>query len=152
MSTADPDKTDPSKLLPRDETGSYLHLKLKRFPSIDDLKIPYAIKTWKAIPHDAEVDTSPSNRSLCRQCHSKINKGDLRMRLWLQCHKGCKIGAFLHGEKCFCKYPETIKLEGVEELVGLDKLSEKQQAAVRESFRLLKDDENASRKKRKLNG
>jgi hypothetical protein len=146
---------DPTTQLPRDESGSYLHLKLKRFSSIEDLIMPYAVKTWRSIPHDAEVDMSPSNRSTCRQCHSKINKGELRMRLWLQCHKGCKMSAYFHGQGCFWQYPETIKLGSVEELVGFEKLTAKEQQDVKKSFLLLSDssdeDRNVIKKKRKLN-
>lgn len=56
------------------------------------------------------------------------------MRLWLQCHKGCKISAYFHGNECFWKYPETIKLESVNDLVGLKSLREDQQDNVRQSF------------------
>lgn len=87
---------DPSIELPRDETGSYLHLKLKRFESIEVLSMAYAKKTWTKIPRDAEIDVAPSSRSSCRQCHLPIEKGVLRIRLWLQCHKGCKNSAYFH--------------------------------------------------------
>lgn len=60
--------TKPSEALPRDETGSYLHLKLKRFQSIDDLTMKFAqkkrrgetiLRTLKSIWHrriDPNVD------------------------------------------------------------------------------------------------
>lgn len=146
---------DPTTQLPRDKSGSYLHLKLKRFSSMDNLTMPYAVKSWRSIPHDAEVDMSPSNRSTCRQCHSTINKGELRVRLWLQCHKGCKMSAYFHGQGCVWQYPETIKLGSVEELVGFEKLRDKEQLEVKKSFLLLKDSsdehQNVMNKKRKLN-
>ena len=76
------------------------------------------------------------------------------MRLWLQCHKGCKMSAYFHGQGCVWQYPETVKLGSVEELVGFEKLAEKQQLEVRELFLLLKDasddDRNIMKKKRKL--
>ena len=50
------EQQDPSVELSRDETGRYLHLKLKRFASIKELNMSYAKKTWKQTPHDAEVD------------------------------------------------------------------------------------------------
>ena len=125
---------NPSECLPRDPTGSYLHLKLKRFPSIDVLTMPYAKKTWREVPHNAEIDISPSARSSCRQCHSKILKGDLRMKLWLQCHKGCKMGAYFHGDGCFWEYPETSKLKELNELVGFDELPEDTQKEVKKRF------------------
>lgn len=128
---------DPSILLPRDETGRYLHLKLKRFASIGDLSMPYALTTWKKTPHDAEVDVSPSARSSCRYCRDVIEKGDLRFRLWLQCHKGCKISAYFHSS-CFYEYPETKKLESVGEIMGYGDLETSTQDSIRESFRDMK--------------
>lgn len=139
---------NPHKEIPRDVTGSYLHLKLKRFASIDDLTMQYAKKTWRDAPHDAEADVSPSGRSSCRHCHSKIQKGDLRMRLWLQCHKGCKNSAYFHGNECFWQYPETTKLQKLDEIVGLSMLPKDQQSKVSESFEILtKSDDKPSDKK-----
>jgi hypothetical protein len=154
---------NPHEELPRDATGSYLHLKVKRFASIDDLKMLYAKRTWKDKPHDAEADVSPSSRSACRQCHTKIGKGELRMRLWLQCHKGCKNSTYFHGKECFWIYPETAKLDSLDEIVGIDNLPINQQSKVRASFNILKgvskdepvekiigETSSSSRKKRKL--
>lgn len=115
---------DPSQELPRDETGSFLHLKLKRFPSVDALKMAYAKKTWAQNPQDAEIDIATSNRSKCRQCHKVILRGDLRARLWLQCHKGCKNSAYFHGKVCIWEYPETKKLHTTEEFLGFQKLDD----------------------------
>jgi hypothetical protein len=112
---------DPGKALPRDPTGSYLHLKLKRFTSIKDLTMPYAKKTWQQFPHDASVAMAPNGRALCRQCHAKIEQGTLRYQLLLQCHKGCKNSAFFHAD-CLWQYPETKKIDKVEEFDGLDRL------------------------------
>ncbi|KAL3900430.1 MAG: hypothetical protein SGARI_006245, partial [Bacillariaceae sp.] len=112
---------DPGKLLPRDPSGSYLHLKLKRFPSVKDLTMPYAKKTWQEMPHDAAVAMAPTGRALCRQCHEKIEKSELRFQLLLQCHKGCKMSAFFHAD-CVWKYPETKKITKVEEFNGLGSL------------------------------
>lgn len=128
---------DPSLLLPRDETGRYLHLKLKRFASIDDLTMPFAIKTWNETPHDAEVGISSSARSKCRDCHEVIKKGELRFRLWLQCHKGCKSSAYFH-ESCFYKYPESKKLESVEEIMGFVDLDRSVQNCIEASFDKMK--------------
>lgn len=135
---------DPSNALPRDDTGSYLHLKLKRFPSIKELSMPYAKKTWVEHPQDADVDMAPSNRSKCRQCHSIIQKGDLRVRLWLQCHKGCKNSAYFHGKDCLWRYPETRKLESVNEFSGINMLPKEQQKYIEDEFKKrLPDDKNA---------
>lgn len=140
-------ETNPSLLLPRDETGRYLHLKLKRFSSVGDLSMPHAITTWKKIPHDAEVDISPSARSSCRHCKDVIKKGDLRFRLWLQCHKGCKISAYFHSS-CFYMYPETPKLENVESIAGFGDLETSTQDSIREKFREMKTaSENAEESK-----
>jgi hypothetical protein len=136
--------THPGQFLPRDPTGRYLHLKLKRYASKDDLTMPYAIKTWKETPHDAEVDVSPSRRSKCRQCHSTIEKGDLRLRLFLQCHKGCKQSAFFHGSKCAWEYPETRKLESIDEFVGWGELPAKAQTELLDGFRILKDEQKST--------
>ncbi len=128
---------EPSEELPRDETGSYLHLKLKRFRSIDDLTMPYAKKTWADHPHDAEIDYAPSSRSKCRHCHSMIQKGELRVRLWMQCHKGCKNSAYFHGKDCIWKYPEIAKIKETKEFVGLESLREMEQNHVADTLEKL---------------
>ena len=121
--------------LPRDGTGRYLHLRLKRFGSVNELQMKYAKETWRKHPHDAEVDVSANSRSSCRWCKEKIDKGDLRMRLWLQCHKGCKNSAYFH-ERCFWDYPETTKLVdgGLEELHGWKTLPKPMRAVVEKGF------------------
>lgn len=142
---------DPSQLLPRDETGSYLHLKLKRYASIKDLTMPYAEKTWQEYPHDAEIDLAPSARSKCRQCHLTIAKSHLRARLWLQCHKGCKNSAYFHGKDCIWKYPETNKIQVIDEFVGFDKLPSSEQQFFRKTFEeFARSNENMKRKSTKL--
>ena len=129
---------DPSVELPRDTTGSYLHLKLKRFKSIDDLTMNYAKKTWRDTPHDAEVEKECSaSRSSCKQCHKTITKGDTRFRLWLQCHKGCKNSAYFHKE-CIFQYPETQKLTSTDEFVGYDKLPTNVKKDIQASFDKMK--------------
>ena len=132
---------DPTMELPRDGTGSYLHLKLKRFLHQEDrITMAYAHKTWKAHPHDAEIELSTSSTSTCRFCHVRIHKGELRARLWLQCHKGCKNSAYFHagrGEQetdCIWKYPETAKLESIEEFVGFDRLPLDYQQEMKDQF------------------
>ena len=127
---------DPSRELPRDPTGSYLHLKLKRFPSIQELSMNYAKTTWKKFPYDAQVDIAPTSRSSCRQCHQPIEKGEIRMRLMLQCHKGCKNSAYFHfgNDDCFWKYPETSKLKQIDEINGLQDLSKSNQNLVSTKF------------------
>jgi hypothetical protein len=112
---------NPSDPLPRDGTGRYLHLKLKRFPSIRHLTMPYARKTWQETPHDAGVGMAPNARSSCRWCHGRVEKGSLRYKLFLQCHKGCKIPAYFHAD-CIWKYPETAKLDRASEVKGLEDL------------------------------
>ena len=130
-----PKMQDPSVLLPRDTTGSYLHLKLKRFPSVEALTMPYAKKTWREHPDDVEVEYASTGRSICRQCHQPIAKDDLRVRLWLQCHKGCKQSAYFHGKDCLWKYPETKKIEKLSEFAGLSKLKKADQGyQVRSTF------------------
>ncbi|KAL3920029.1 MAG: hypothetical protein SGARI_007049 [Bacillariaceae sp.] len=131
--TISPVEVDPSELLPRDATGSYLHLKLKRFPSIKDLTMPYAKKTWQQMPHDVQVEISPNGRAMCRQCHSKIGKGDIRFQLALQCHKGCRMAAFFHSD-CVWEYPEATKIVTEEEIVGLNDLPSKDKKVVLEQF------------------
>ena len=126
-------KSDPGKALPRDPTGSYLHLKLKRFKSIKKLTMPYAKKTWQQMPHDAGVEMAPNARASCRQCHNKIEKDELRYQLLLQCHKGCKISAFFHSD-CIWKYPETAKIAKLEEFVGFDDLPQKEKKRVMKDF------------------
>ena len=137
---------DPSIVLPRDTSGSYLHLKLKRYKSINDLSMNYAKQTWKNIPHNAEVEEScPSSRSKCRLCHTTIEKGNTRFRLWLQCHKGCKISAYFH-KNCIYNYPETNKLNSVTEFIGYDKLSTKLQDEIEHEFSQMKKKSQGAKK------
>jgi hypothetical protein len=139
---------DPTTKLPRDPTGSYLHLKLKRYPSINDLTMNYAKQTWREVPHDAEVDVSPSSKSSCRQCHKKIHKGQTRFRLWLQCDKGCKISAYFHhSSSCIWKYPETAKLESLEEILGFQQLPKKRREEVEKDFHFHQMKEKNPKKK-----
>lgn len=125
---------DPTRELPRDMTGSYLHLKLKRFSNINDLSMKYAKTTWQKIPHHAEIDIASTNRSSCRHCHKTITKNQVRVRLWLQCHKGCKNSAYFHFKECFWSYPETSKLDTVDEIIGWDKLPTNHQQDLKERF------------------
>jgi hypothetical protein len=115
---------DPAKILPRDPTGSYLHLKLKRFADVSDLSMNFAKRTWQENPHDAAVSLAPNARASCRQCHGKIHKHELRYQLFLQCHKGCKTSAFFHSD-CIWKYPETKKITEITEFFGLERLPPK---------------------------
>jgi hypothetical protein len=138
MATIKEEIEDPSKVLPRDLSGSYLHLKLKRYAKMEDLTMNYAKTTWKTFPQDAQADLSPTSQSSCRQCHDTIDKGDVRLRLYLQCHKGCKTAAFFH-ESCFWNYPETKKLERVEEIVGLEDLPDKNRKQVLQHFQAFHD-------------
>jgi hypothetical protein len=119
--------------LSRDESGRYLHLKLKRFPSMQDLTTPSARRTWQENPHDGSVGLAPNSRSACRWCHGKIRKGCLRYQLFLQCHKGCKNSAYFH-EDCIWHYPETVKMQSVGEFNGLDTLPEAEKENVEKSF------------------
>jgi len=137
---------DPSKKLPRDETGSYLHLKLKRFPSVEALSMSHAKKTWAQYPQDADIDVAPSNRSKCRQCHQVIEKGNLRARLWLQCHRGCKISAYFHGKNCVWKYPETSKINKLDDFDGIQKLSKSDKQYLEAEFAKLKNETSGKRK------
>lgn len=124
---------DPSKVLPLDPTGSYLHLKLKRFAKMKDLSMPYAKKTWQEFPYDAAVSLAPNGRASCRQCHCKIDKNDLRFQLLLQCHKGCKNSAFFHSD-CVWKYPETKKISEMSEIAGLETLPKIMKSQVEKDF------------------
>lgn len=138
----------PSEALPRDETGSYLHLKLKRFQSIDELSMKFAQKSWREHPQDAEIDLAPSNRSKCRQCHTSIPKGELRVRLWLQCHKGCKNSAYFHGKECIWEYPETTKIDNVNEFFGIEILEKNEQAFVAEKLDELQNKEKKTKSRK----
>jgi hypothetical protein len=138
MRMQDTDEDDPCTVLPRDPTGSYLHLKLKRFPSIKALTMPHAKKTRRQMPHDATVELSPNARSSCRQCHAKIPKGDIRLCLFLQCHKGCKNKAFFHAGTCAWGYPETQKLLVISEIVGWRSLPAMEQKQMERAFFAMK--------------
>mmetsp|Transcript_15671 Transcript_15671/g.40201 ORF Transcript_15671/g.40201 Transcript_15671/m.40201 type:complete len:162 (+) Transcript_15671:81-566(+) len=141
---------DPHQPLPRDSTGSYLHLKLKRFASPSELRTSYARQTWRRTPHDAEADVAPSARSKCRQCHGVIEKGDLRVRLWLQCHEGCKNSAYFHGA-CFGEYPEAGKVESAGEIVGMEQLPDEERKILEGIFEERKravEGDNSRTKKR----
>lgn len=134
-------KFNPRVVLPRDETGRYLHLKLKRFENLEDLTMAYAKKTWQKVPHDGAVDMAPTSRSSCRWCHNTIPKGSLRYQLWLQCHKGCKNSAYFHPD-CFFQYPETVKLMSTKEFHGLDSLPETEKSKVVKSFETFLNDQH----------
>eukprot|EP00522_Entomoneis_paludosa_P010038 CAMPEP_0172466466 /NCGR_PEP_ID=MMETSP1065-20121228/56209_1 /TAXON_ID=265537 /ORGANISM="Amphiprora paludosa, Strain CCMP125" /LENGTH=130 /DNA_ID=CAMNT_0013223271 /DNA_START=51 /DNA_END=443 /DNA_ORIENTATION=+ len=113
--------------------------------------MPYAIKTWKQTPQDAEVDMAPSARSKCRDCQEPIDKGDLRFRLWLQCHKGCKNSAYFHSD-CFYRYPETRKLESVQDIKGYQDMDEGIQKSIRASFGAMKKETDENIKSSQIDG
>lgn len=136
---------DPSKALPRDPTGSYLHLKLKRFVTIQDLTMPYAKKTWQQFPYDVAVSVAPNARSSCRQCHGKIDKDELRYQLMLQCHKGCKNSAYFHAD-CIWKYPETKRIFDIDEFAGFGDLPNPFKEKVKNDFATFLDSTTAGAK------
>jgi hypothetical protein len=125
--------SDPANILPRDSTGSYLHLKLKRFANFCELSTTSARKTWHDNPHDAAVSLAANGRASCRQCHGKIDKQELRYQLLLQCHKGCKNSAFFHSD-CIWKYPETKKITEITEFFGLEHLPKDTISKVKNDF------------------
>lgn len=85
------------------------HMVLKRLGPKDDLT-PGALRNRKSLPHDAVAGYAPTSRARCRQCAKSISKGDLRVVLMLQCHKGYKMPSPVHARPCLRKHREAIRL------------------------------------------
>jgi hypothetical protein len=92
------------------EWNDMSHLSIKRFQD-DDPSLTAGAKRNRALtPYVAVAEKDPSGRSKCKLCGSLIPKGELRLGLMVECHKGYRVLCTLH-ETCFWKHPETPKLE-----------------------------------------
>ena len=135
------------------------HLFLKRFPDDWPALTPGARRRVK---HDATVDETPrvvravlpgggsgadrkasrvpprwvtrEQGSTCRMCRAPIERGSLRVGLLLQCHKGFKACAYVHGVPCLAAHPEARKLGSLDEFVGVGGLSAPARAALETAF------------------
>ncbi len=100
----------------RKKPAKMAHLHLKRFADTDDLT-PGARRNRAEHPADVIVDLAPTGRAVCKQCGELIPKGSVRFVLMLQCHKGYKMSAPVHGENpnCFAVHIESTNLTSREE-------------------------------------
>ena len=110
------------------------HLQLKRFADDDPSLTAGARRDRVKHPHVAVAELDPSGRAACKHCGDLIPKGAVRLGLWLECHKGYRNLCTLH-ETCCWKYPETRKLENVEEIALHDDLSLAQKDEIRNQFK-----------------
>ena len=86
------------------------HLVLKRFARSDPELRPGARRTHDQFPFDVKAEKAATGRSVCHVCRESVAKGELRMRMMLQCHKGYKNACFVHAE-CFMKHPQSRKVQ-----------------------------------------
>ncbi|KAJ1496428.1 hypothetical protein T484DRAFT_1740406 [Baffinella frigidus] len=93
------------------------HLQLKRFADSDPTLPPGARRDRANRPGDVVAELDPSGRATCRHCGTRLEKGEVRLVLNLQCHKGYKVGCPLHVDGCFPAYNdgEAGKLESLNE-------------------------------------
>lgn len=92
------------------------HMVLKRLGPKDALT-PGARRNRKALPYDALAGYAPTGRARCRQCAGLISKGDLRVVLMLQCHKGYKMPSPVHARACLPKHREAARLASRSEIL-----------------------------------
>lgn len=109
------------------------HLCLKRFADGDPALQPGAVRARAKLPWDALAERDPSGRAVCKHCESKIAKGQTRLVLLLQCHKGYKVPCTLHFG-CFWHHPETRKLESCEEIHLAPSVDSVEAARIRRAF------------------
>uniref|UniRef100_A0A7S4UKU6 PARP-type domain-containing protein n=1 Tax=Paramoeba aestuarina TaxID=180227 RepID=A0A7S4UKU6_9EUKA len=124
------------------ETPWKPHLKLKRFERSE--LTPGAKRTHDKTPHDAEVKKS-TGRATCHVCRGKIDKGNMQVCLWLQCHKGYKNACYVHVE-CLCKHPESAKLTGIEEIKNVKLLDEEQKKRLKDELAVIVKEEGTKKK------
>jgi hypothetical protein len=119
--------TDNSSSTTSSSTGPKLlsHLFLKRFADNDPKLTDGANRNRTKNPHVAVVELDPSGRAKCKLCATVIPKGDVRVTLMLECHKGYRFPATLH-ETCFYKHPETTKLTSMKEILVRANVSDSQ--------------------------
>ncbi len=111
-----------TKALSRPAKGEFndmSHLFLKRFAD-DDTSLCASAK--RRVKHDATVDYTPRAGSTCKVCRTKIDRGMLRVGLLLQCHRGYKTAAYVHGDSCLWQHREVGKILGIGEFLGHEKL------------------------------
>ena len=109
------------------------HLCLKRFADGDPALHPGAARARATLAGDALAERDPSGRAACKHCGSKITKGQTRLVLLLQCHKGYKVPCTLHFG-CFWNHPETHKLESHEEIHLAPSVDAVEAARIRRAF------------------
>eukprot|EP00980_Cylindrotheca_fusiformis_P004563 scaffold975_cov90-Cylindrotheca_fusiformis.AAC.6 len=91
------------------------HLFLKRFPDDSPSLTPGAKKDRMKHPHIVVAELDPTGRAKCKLCGDKIPKSDVRMVLFLECHKGYRNACTLHAS-CFWKHPERTKIDSAKEI------------------------------------
>jgi hypothetical protein len=91
------------------EWNDMSHLSIKRFQDDDPSLTAGAKRNRAQTPYVAVAEKDPSGRSKCKHCGSLIPKGELRLGLMMECHKGYRVLCTLH-ESCFWDHPETKKL------------------------------------------
>ena len=109
------------------------HLCIKRFADDDPSLRPGALRARAKLPWDALAEMDPSGRSRCKLCGLGIPKGQLRLVLLMQCHKGYKTPCTLHFD-CFWRHAETSKLESAEEIHTARGVGASEQARIRKAF------------------
>ena len=91
------------------------HLSVKRFKDDDPTLTAGAKRDRAKRPYVACAEVDPSGRAKCKLCGERIPKGQIRLGLMLECHKGYRNLCTLH-ETCFWEHPETIKLSSAQEI------------------------------------
>ena len=110
------------------------HLLLKRFADDDPTLTAGARRDRIKHPNVAVAELDPSGRATCKMCGDRIPKGDVRLCLWLECHKGYRNLCTMH-KTCFWQHPETKKLGRVEEIEFHKGLHKAQIDEIRSEFK-----------------
>lgn len=138
-----PGMFDPTVCLPRPAKGEFndmMHLFVKRFAD-DDPRLKPGAK--KRVPHDATVDYTPRSGSSCKSCRKSIETGSLRVGLMMQCHRGYKCCAYVHGEgDCFWKHRDAPRFFALKEFLGHESLTAADKAVFEKMLKIVGDVKN----------
>mmetsp|Transcript_22538 Transcript_22538/g.39951 ORF Transcript_22538/g.39951 Transcript_22538/m.39951 type:complete len:189 (-) Transcript_22538:17-583(-) len=134
---ASPEEVDSTRAKQaKKEWNNMSHLCIKRFKD-DDPTLTAGAKRDRALrPYVAVAEMDPSGRAKCKSCGEKLQRGNLRLGLMMECHKGYRNLCTLHPE-CFWKHPETQKLDVVDEIFVRKGVSEEIRDGIKKNFNLL---------------
>lgn len=116
------------------------HLSIKRFAGDDPSLTAGAKRDRASRPYVACAEMDPSGRATCKLCGERISKGEIRLSLMLECHKGYRNLCTLH-QDCFWRHSETKKLTSADEIFMHKSVVAKDSDAIKKRFDKIKNED-----------